>query len=193
MKEDILEQLVDEYLQHKGYFTTHNVKFKPDKLHADYDHKQDSVHSDIDVLAFHPKLEGPDRVIVVSCKSWQHGFNPKTKIAEFENNKQINGRDAWRGFRELLKDKWSEAFCAKVQEITGSSQFIHWTVVTVLKGDKSVWENYSPFQTAMCGNPVKLITLNDMLDELFPMIGHTPASSTVGRFMQVVKASGWIE
>jgi len=26
MKEDVLEQIVDDYLQFKGYFTTHNVR-----------------------------------------------------------------------------------------------------------------------------------------------------------------------
>ena len=36
MKEDILEQIVDDYLQFKGYFTTHNVRFKPDPAHPDY-------------------------------------------------------------------------------------------------------------------------------------------------------------
>ena len=35
MKEDILEQIVDDYLQFKGYFTTHNVRFKPDPSHPD--------------------------------------------------------------------------------------------------------------------------------------------------------------
>jgi hypothetical protein len=29
MKEDILEQLVDDWLQSRGYFTQHNLKFKP--------------------------------------------------------------------------------------------------------------------------------------------------------------------
>ena len=28
MKEDILEQLVDDYLQAKGYFTRHNINFR---------------------------------------------------------------------------------------------------------------------------------------------------------------------
>jgi len=27
MKEDVLEQIVDDYLQMQGYFTTHNVRF----------------------------------------------------------------------------------------------------------------------------------------------------------------------
>jgi hypothetical protein len=50
MKEDILEQLVDDYLQHKGYFTRHNIKFKPSKDSIDFDIQKDSVHSDIDIM-----------------------------------------------------------------------------------------------------------------------------------------------
>ena len=42
MKEDILEQLVDEYLMHKGYFTMHNMKFKPRKDHPEYVTNKDS-------------------------------------------------------------------------------------------------------------------------------------------------------
>jgi len=193
VKEDILEQLVDEYLQHKGYFTTHNVKFKPSKEHPDYNSRQDSVHSDIDVLAFHPKLQGPERVLIVNCKSWQGGLNPQSKITEFENNKIVSGREAWRGFRELLKPKWSEAFIDKIYDVTGSMEFTHVTAVTVLKGEKTIWENYEPFQNALNNNPVKIITLNDMLDELYPIINQTPAASTVGRFLQVTKASGWLD
>lgn len=193
MKEDILEQLVDEYLQHKGYFTTHNVKFKPRKDHADFDSRQDSVHSDIDVLAFHPRLTGPERVVIVSCKSWQGGFNPLSKISEFENDKIVSGREAWRGFRELLKPKWSEAFVEKIFEVTGSCEFTHITAVTLLKGDRNAWENNQVFKAAMNGNPIKIITLNEMLDELYPIINQTPASSAVGRFLQVAKASGWLQ
>ena len=45
MKEDILEQLVDDYLQTKGYFTRHNIKFKPRSDHPDFVTKDDSNHS----------------------------------------------------------------------------------------------------------------------------------------------------
>ena len=76
MKEDILEQLVDDYLQVKDYFTIHNVKFLPNKAHLDFNAKQDSNHSDIDVIGFNPKLRGARRVLAVSCKSWQSGFRP---------------------------------------------------------------------------------------------------------------------
>ena len=35
-KEDILEQIVEEYLVHKGYFVQHNLKFLPRKDHPDF-------------------------------------------------------------------------------------------------------------------------------------------------------------
>ena len=41
-KEDILEQIVDEYLVHKGYFVQHNPKFLPRKDHPDFVTNQDS-------------------------------------------------------------------------------------------------------------------------------------------------------
>jgi hypothetical protein len=50
IKEDILEQLVEEYLLHQGYFIQHNIKFRPSSDHPKFDKKQDSNHSDIDVV-----------------------------------------------------------------------------------------------------------------------------------------------
>jgi hypothetical protein len=81
MKEDVLEQIVDDYLQMQGYFTTHNVRFNPPK-DEHYVAKDDSVPSDIDVVGLHPKLTGPDRVMVVSCKSWQSGFAAPLILAQ---------------------------------------------------------------------------------------------------------------
>jgi hypothetical protein len=76
MKEDILEQIVEDYLQLKGYFTRHNVRFKPDSSHDDFNPKDDCVDRDIDVIGINPNETGPDRVYVVTCKSWQSGFRP---------------------------------------------------------------------------------------------------------------------
>src|SRR5271169_4805855 len=53
-KEDILEQLVEEYVTHKGYFVRHNIKYLPRKDHPAFISNQDSNHSDIDVLAINP-------------------------------------------------------------------------------------------------------------------------------------------
>jgi hypothetical protein len=49
VKEDVLEQIVDDYPQFRGNFTTHNVRFR---LRADHDHyvgHRERVSSDVDV------------------------------------------------------------------------------------------------------------------------------------------------
>ncbi len=104
-KDDILEQIVEEYLIDQGYFVQHNVKFIPDKDHPDYVKSQDSNHSDIDVLGYNPNLEGPERVYAVSFKSWAAGFSPATVIAAIDNDKNLGGKEAWKSFRELCRPK----------------------------------------------------------------------------------------
>ncbi|MBC7929882.1 MAG: hypothetical protein H7Z38_04870 [Rubrivivax sp.] len=190
MKEDILEQLVDDYLQTRGYFTRHNLKFRPRDGHPDFVRNQDSNHSDIDVLGYHPKLSGPERVMAVSCKSWQSGFRVRSNIANLEGNKIRSGREAWKGFRELTQPKWSEAFIAAVYDATDSAEFTYITAVTAIKGDRTAWENYPQFRDAMRGNPVRLLPLNEMLKELWPMLTTTMAASQLGRTLQLLKASG---
>lgn len=189
-KEDILEQLVEEYLIHKGYFVKHNVKFKPSPDHPDFISNQDSNHSDIDVLAYNPKLNGPDRVLAVSCKSWQAGFNPIQKIREIENNNIVSGRPAWKGFRELVVPKWSEAFIETVYDSTGETQFTYVTAVTKLIGEASIWEQYDPFQTALSGNPVKVLTLGEMLKHVYGALNTTMAGTELGRTLQLFRAAG---
>lgn len=191
MKEDILEQLVDDYLKFSGFFTVHNVKFQPAKTDPEYVKRDDCVASDIDVVGFHPMRKGTDRVWVVSCKSWQIGFDPKERIVSIEGNKVISGRQAWQGFRELVKRKWADGLIAEVERLTGSKQFTYVTAVTRLRGDASIWEHYQPFQDNLRGNPIKILTLQGMLSNLYSKTNTTVASSEVGRLLQVIKASGW--
>jgi TolA-binding protein len=108
-KEDILEQLVEEYLLHDGYFVQHNIKFRPNEGHADYVKKLDSNHSDIDVVGVHPLRTGDDRVVAVSCKSWQGGFNPAAELDAIAQNKIVAGRERWKPFRELVSPKVQES------------------------------------------------------------------------------------
>lgn len=195
MKEDILEQLVDEYLMHQGYFTMHNVKFKPPPQDPDFVVKQDSVASDIDVIAIHPRKEGIDRIVVVSCKSWQEGFDPKVCLDHIVNNKMYAGREAWRGFRELCSPKWSRAFVSAVEAATGSRTFTYWTAVTSIRGaqNRSLWEENLEFTAAIEGNPVRLVSFADMLDTVWPQLSTTPAATELGRMIQLMKASRWLE
>jgi hypothetical protein len=41
LKEDVLEQLLDDYLNFQGYFTTHNARFRPEAEHSDYVARRD--------------------------------------------------------------------------------------------------------------------------------------------------------
>lgn len=162
-KEDILEQIVEEYLVHKGYFVQHNLKFLPRKDHPDYIQNKDSNHSDIDVIGYHPTLSGARKVLVVSCKSWQSGFHPASEIDAIKNDKIRRGRRAWQAFRELTVPKWSEAFVEAVRNSTGTDQFTYVLAVAKVIGDKSVWEEYQPFQEALGGNPVNILTFREMI------------------------------
>jgi hypothetical protein len=195
VKEDILEQLVDEYLMHKGYFTMHNVKFKPRKDHPDFLAKKDAVASDIDVLAIHPLIEGPERVIAVSCKSWQEGFNPGYNLGCINSEKQIGGRTAWLSFRELCSDKWADAFVGAIESATGRRQFTYWTAVTrVLNPDSRVaWEENQEFRRRLDYNPIRLVSFADMLDDVWDKLSKTVAATELGRMVQLMKASRWFD
>ena len=194
MKEDILEQLVDDYLQAKGYFTQHNLKFKPGVGCVGYDAPQDCVPSDIDVIGFHPRLGPPDNVWVVGCKSWQNGFEVRQILDAIDRNKKVGGKEAWRQFRELSKDKWAAAFMDAVEKATGTRRFTYVTVVTLLSGGdsaKATWTKRADFSARLEGNPIVLLSLAEMLEEVFPKLGTTVASSQFSRSLQLIKASGW--
>ncbi len=194
IKEDILEQIVEGYLLHEGYFVRHNVKFRPDKNHLDFIPRKDSNHSDIDVLGYHPTKVGPDKVWAVSCKSWQEGFNPSKQISAILNDKKLGGKEAWKVHHELTRPKWSEAFLKAVKEATGEDRFTHVTAVTCMaKGkNKAEWENHRPFQCALRGNPIRIITLSEMIDEIGQGLTKTLATTEVGRMLQLFYAAGII-
>lgn len=188
-KEDILEQVVEEYLTHKGYFVRHNIKFLPDKTHRDYVRNQDSNHSDIDVLAIHPRKMGSEKVWAVSCKSWQSGFNAKRKLFQIENEKKDSGRAAWKRFRELANDKWAEAFVRKVREETGHEEFTYVLAVSHVVGDRALWENHAPFRRRIRNNPIKIVTFHEMVLEIGSQLTRTLAATEIGRMLQMFKGS----
>ena len=191
IKEDILEQLVDDWLQARGYFTRHNLKFKPSEEADGYSRLHDSVASDIDVIGIHPLLSGWQRVQVVSCKSWQGGFSPARWISRIEEDKVVFGKAAWKSFRELAHPRWSSAFLDAVEKITGSREFTYVTAVPSLRGDPGPWERHAPFARALEGNPLQVVTLKQMAEEVAAGIGTTVASSHLGRTLQLLKAAGF--
>lgn len=189
-KEDILEQLVEEFLLHKGYFVRHNVKFLPRRDHPDFVSNKDSNHSDIDVIGYHPTLSGTDRVWVVSCKSWQGGFSPEAELQNLRENRTVRGRDAWKSFRELVVPKWSEAFVAAVEAATGQREFTYVLAVTKVVGERAAWESNQDFIRALNGNPIHVIDLRTMLGAIYPALSTTLAGTELGRMLQLFKATG---
>jgi hypothetical protein len=188
-KEDLLEQIVEEYLVHKGYFVQHNVKFLPRKDHPEFISNQDSNHSDIDVIGYHPIIEDDRKVVVVSCKSWQSGFNPAAEIRAIEGEKIRRGRQAWQSFRELTVPKWSEGFVSAIRRATGTDRFTYVTAVAKLVGDKGGWENHQKFRDAIGGNPLTIITFEEMVTEIQKNLTTTLASTEVGRMLQMFLAA----
>jgi hypothetical protein len=189
-KEDILEQLVEDFLIHRGYFVRHNIKFLPRKSHPDFKVQLDSNHSDIDVLGYNPHLQGSDRVWAVSCKSWQAGFPVSSKLSEIKENKRMAGKAAWKNFRELTSPKWSQGFIDAIKRETGQRGFTYVTVVTKLKGDRKLWESYPPFCKAMKNNPIRIIEFREILDVVYSDIRTTLAGTELGRILQLIRAAG---
>ncbi len=189
-KEDILEQIVEEYLLHLGYFVRHNVKFLPRKDHPDFISNQDSNHSDIDVVGIHPTKCGADKVLVVSCKSWQSGFDAAGEVRGISRNAVLRGRDAWKSHRELVVPKWSEAFLHAVERETGERQFTYVTAVTKVVGSRDAWEQNQAFLQALGGNPIRILELSEMIRAIVPRLGTTMASTEVGRVLQLFVAAG---
>lgn len=188
-KEDILEQVAEEYLLHQGYFVQHNLKFCPRPDHPDFVGHNDSNYSDIDILGFHPLKQGANRVVAISCKSWQAGFNPQAELNAIAGDKIVSGRERWKAFRELVVPKWSEAFRFAIHRHTGTHEFTYITAVTRVVGDRMVWEGHTPFHTALGGNPLRVVDLADMLRTILPELKSTVANTSIGRLLQLVKAA----
>lgn len=189
MKEDILEKVVDDYLQHRGYFTVHNVRFNPSKDRAGYVANQDSVASDVDVVGYNPLERGVKRVWVVSCKSWQPGFDATAQLRRALAEKKPGKRAGWQSFRELFNEKWAEAFRHKIEAITSAKEFSYSIAVTSLRGDTEKWTSNETIRSNFGGNPFSFLTLQEMWGGVIESITTTPAASEIGRLAQLLKAA----
>jgi hypothetical protein len=190
VKEDVLEQIVDDYLQFRGYFTTHNVRFKPRRDHPEYESNQDSVASDVDVVGYHPMLPPPERVIVVSCKAWQGGFDGVGRLAQLRDERPNPRRPVWRAHRELWVPKWSESFRAAIHSLTGEHTFAYRLAVTRLRTPVDGWSVDPTIVANLAGSTFGVLTLEDMWSTVLEGVTTTPAASEMGRLAQLLKAAG---
>ena len=209
MKEDILEQLVEDWLvSQDGWFAKHNVKFRPQK-DDDYNSKLDSVHSDIDILAFSPKKRGVNRVSVVTCKSWQAGFNIEKWLQSLESEAEYHEpsvkfkkRESWKGFRELVSEKWMRAFIHTLDSQTGQKEFTYYIAVTKLSG-KNIEENRKKLEASEIIRKrfsengakinIKLLPLSEIVEDIVARLQdkETPVveNTNIGRTLQLLIAA----
>jgi hypothetical protein len=195
MKEDILEQIVDDYLKFSGYFTRHNIPFKPRTDHPEYIADADRVPSDVDVVGVQPNKPPGESVIVVTCKSWQKGFNPRKKLTQLREDGGPKKKPTWHHFRELWKPKWSEAFLDEIERLTGQRKFAYRIAVTKFQGeDPQRWANEWGQDPTIAANlpgcSIGFPSLEDMWSPLLRDLTLTPAPSQLGRLVQLLKAAG---
>jgi hypothetical protein len=190
MKEDVLEQIVDDYLKFRGYFTVHYVSFRPDAEHPDYEAAKDRVPSDVDVIGFHPRMTGTERVHVVSCKSWQTGFDADYWLRLLREDRKVGRRFAWQFFRELGIPKWADALRQKVAALTGATDFAYSIAVTDLRGDELAWRTELRIVANLPGCAVGFLPLAAIWSELLGELTTRPAASEIGRVTKLLKAAG---
>ncbi len=187
MTNDILEQITEDYLRELGYFTQHNIPYRPTE---DY---KGGTHSDIDVIAVHPlkKLNDPERVIVVSCKSWQEGVDLKTIINRLENDPAKRMREGlvMDVFREIANKKWSDALINEVYKRTNQKSFIFYITAIFFKGDKKAFQDYGGFKNNLTDCTMRLVDLEEMFSFLWSNLTKTPTHSESSRLLQVMKAA----
>lgn len=185
----MLEQIVDDYLNFLGYFTIHNVPFHPDKLGGDYNAREDSVPSDIDVIGFNPRKRGVERVVVVTCKSWQGGFHAERLLEQMQGKKKNPKRETWRHFRELWVPKWSDAFRKEIERRTSANVFTYKIAVTRLIGDPAGWSADPKIAANLPDCPVGFLEMRDMWETILSGLTERPAASELGRLAQLLKAA----
>ena len=123
MTEDVLEQVVDDWLRRAGYFTRTNVRFGPVAGDEGYSSREHNQQSDLDVLAVKPTETGAARVLAVSCKAMQAGFSPNRWLTAAELGRIYNGKDSRKHLRELWDPVWAAALRRRVHELTNSDSF----------------------------------------------------------------------
>ncbi len=212
MKEDILEQIAEDFYSKKvGYFTKHNIKFRPSKEEPIYIAKYDSVHSDIDLIIIDTNKR--NKIITVSCKSWQGGFN----ILKFKNTlenalndqpiKTTGKRDDWCAFRELCIHSWTNSFLKilrnELNVVDTKEIELEYVILCtkITKGSlkqKSDFENSEAikeyFKQKKVNLKLKVITIIEMIAEILKIMNEkdTPyvENTHLSRTLQLIIASG---
>ena len=200
MKEDVLEQLIEDYLQTRGYFTRHNVPFKPARVKGSPHNPDHAVHSDVDVVGINPLKRGREKVRVVSCKSWQQGFNAAYRLDQMQGKAPNPKRSIWRSHRELWDPAWAKSFRDEVEALTDRSTFHYTIAVTRLTGKvkdpeeaADLWVSNPTIKANLAGSTFSFLEFRDVWqgiqDAQVNTTSSRPASSEIGRLAQLLRAA----
>jgi hypothetical protein len=212
MKEDILEQIAEDFYSKKvGYFTKHNIKYRPSDKEPAYIAKFDSVHSDIDLIII--DVHRRNKIITVSCKSWQGGFD----ILKYKNTledalikqpiKTTGKRDDWCVFRELCIYRWTNSFLkilrnelnvVDTKEIELEYVILCTKITRGSLKDKSDFENSEAikkyFKKKKVNLKLKVRTIDETIAEILKIMKEkdTPyvENTHLSRTLQLMIASG---
>lgn len=180
MKDDVLEQIVDDYLQMQGYFTTHNVRFNPPR-DQHYVSQTDSVPSDIDVVGLQPPAhrDGPShgRLVQVVADRLCRQSHPRKAALRGEEHQACEGASV----PGALDAEVGAGFREKIQAITGEHEFTYCLAVTRLQGDAAAWSGDPTIRECLGGNPFRFLTLEDMWGVVLRTVTTTPGASEMGR------------
>ena len=76
-----------------------------------------------------------------------------------------------------------------MRDATGRDEFTYVLAVAHVREDKDFWENHQPFIDAFSDNPIRVITFQDMIEEIYEQLGTTLAATEVGRMLQMFRAA----
>ena len=195
MTEDVLEQVVDDYLRYEGYFTRSNVKFGPVAGDDGFSSREHNQHSDIDVLAVHPQKTGPASVLAVSCKAMQEGYSPIGWLNAASAGKTYRGRRAERArmhHREIWDPVWNRAHRKAVKNLTGADTYTYVLAVTKLEkpewGDIERWRDNEVIGPNLDGLDLRVLTFEEMWSRLRSTVRTRVEPSHIGRLAQMLNA-----
>ena len=200
MKEDILEQIgADWLLSNPGTFVKTNLKYRPSPDAPGYIQNQDQIHSDIDLISI--DTHSLDTIKVFNCKSWLDGFDfelfHKKLSTESGRQKPFGGKPAWKHFRELTSEKWTEAFIDRLLlENPHAKQIEYYILCVKAKKENKVnsWIELPVIQQSFRNkilkiNKIRCIELKSVLKNIKPVERGVTENSDIGRTLQLLKAA----
>jgi hypothetical protein len=169
MAVNIFEELVRAALNAQGYLTFENAAYRlydNAKSLAGKDNPYNPA-SDIDLIAFAPRKNGPSRTLAINCKGSREGLVLPRDVERISNRckNSVAGTSPEKGFRELCQDDWAKAFRFCIHRWTGVKEFTHVTVVRRIEGDKRVWTTHPSFSKMLTPH-LQLWDLDDVVKKL---------------------------